>query len=140
MIIFLDTNVLLDVFMNSRPCHKDSSFIIDMAEKGDVDAVVSTQSIVDAAYVYLQKSKLPLTQFELSVWELLSRVKATSVSEENIKSALLSHMEDFEDSAQIDCALDAKCDAIISSDKKMKDNGRIAVFSPAEFLSEVFGE
>ena len=140
MIIFLDTNVLLDVFMNSRPCHKDSSFIIDMAEKGDVDAVVSTQSIIDAAYVYLQKSTLPLTQFELSVWELLSRVKATSVSEENIKSALLSHMEDFEDSAQIDCALDAKCDAIISSDKKMKDNGRIAIYSPSEFLSKVFGE
>ncbi len=140
MNVFVDTNVLLDILLDTRPSHKDSSFIMDMAEKGDVDAMVSTQSIVDASYVYLQKSKLPLEQFEYAVWELLSRVKATAISEDNIKRALLTHMEDFEDAAQLDCAMDAKCDVIISSDKKMKDNGRITVVTPSEFLSIVFGE
>lgn len=60
MKLFLDTNVLLDILMDSRPSHLESAMILGLGEKGVAQIVITTQSIVDAAYVFTQKEKSSL--------------------------------------------------------------------------------
>lgn len=57
MKLFLDTNVLLDILMDSRPSHLESAVILGLGEKGAAQIVITTQSIVDAVYVFTQKEK-----------------------------------------------------------------------------------
>lgn len=138
MKLFLDTNVLLDILMESRPANYDSSTILQMVENGAVEAVLTTQSIIDASYVYTQQPKNPLGSFKDSIKYILSTVTVSQIDENNIKSAIRDSNDDFEDAVQIDCAIDAGCDSIISSDRKMKEKSRVPVYTPKEFCDLVF--
>lgn len=140
MKVLLDTNVLLDILIESRPLSAVSSTLLRIAKKGEIEAVATTQSIIDASYVYVERVKRPILQFKESVAVLMSAVTLNSINQGNIKAAVVGPMEDFEDAAQIDCAIESGCDAIISSDKKLKENGRVAVFTPTEILVRLFGE
>lgn len=140
MKVYFDTNVLLDILMESRTYHYESATLLNLAEKGIIQAVISTQSIIDAAYVFTQAQKSPLEGFKKSMRFILGILTVTSVSENNIKAALRSPMNDFEDAAQLDCSLDAECDCIISSDRKLKASSPGGIYSPKEFCDLLFRE
>ena len=135
---FLDTNVLLDILMESRENNVDSATILNVAEHGYICAVVSTQSILDSYYVFTRAEKQPLESFKTSLKDILSVVSVASIDENNLKAAISSSNEDFEDASQIDCALAAGCDCIISSDRKMKRDSTLIVYTPKEFCDKVF--
>ena len=138
MKLFLDTNVLLDILMESRANHFDSATILRMAEKGAVQIVISTQSIIDAAYVFTQKEKTSLELFKKAVRFILSIATIASISENDIKAALRSDINDFEDAAQLSCAVDSECDFLISSCRKWKGYTPLPVYTPKEFCDLVF--
>ena len=48
--VAIDTNVLLDVLLETRPGHHLAQQVISAAEAGLFKAQISTQSILDAAY------------------------------------------------------------------------------------------
>ena len=138
MILFLDTNVLLDILMESRQNHLDSATILRMGEKGVAQIVISTRSIIDAAYVFTQKEKSSIKVFKESIRYILSIATIAAIDENNLKMAIRSNIADFEDAAQIDCATKAKCDFLISSDRKWKGYTALPVYTPKEFCDLVF--
>ena len=138
MRVYIDTNLLIDFLFYERSNHAEALTLFTFFKKGLFDAVLSTQSIIDASYVYMDREKRPRDLFLLSIKGLLQFVRVLSVDVDNIRFALESPVTDFEDAAQIDCAMAARCNLIISSDRKMKNNGLIEVFTPAEFLEKVF--
>lgn len=140
MKIFLDTNVLIDMMLDYRQCHAESQAVSEIARKGGVAAAMSTQSIIDASYVILRREKLPIVVFKRLLTDLLKTATPVSINANDIGEAIASQMSDFEDAAQIACAVNSGCNVVISSDRKLKDNGQIQVLTPAEFLSKVFGE
>lgn len=140
MKIFLDTNILVDVLLDYRLNHADSLTILSMAENGDISVICSTQSVIDASYVILQRNHLPLDVFKKILGVTLMNVSLSSISPDDINDAIASPMSDFEDAAQISCALNSGCSLLVSSDKGLKHNGVIPVLTPSEFLSIVFGE
>ncbi|MBQ8462446.1 MAG: PIN domain-containing protein [Bacteroidales bacterium] len=137
MKVFLDTNVLLDILMESRPRHYDSVTILKMAEKGAIDAYMSSQSIIDASYVFSQNGKMPVSVFKNALRRILSIVRIVPITGDNIKAAILSQNEDFEDAAQLDCSLDIGSDAIVSADKKMAEFS-FPVYPPTVFCDFMF--
>ena len=140
MKIFLDTNVLIDMMLDYRQSHAESQAVSEIARKGGVAAAMSTQSIIDASYVILRREKLPIVVFKRLLTDLLKTATPVSINANDIGEAIASQMSDFEDAAQIACAVNSGCNVVISSDRKLKDNGQIQVLTPAEFLSKVFGE
>lgn len=138
MKVYIDTNVLIDYLYYARPNHVEAVTIFTLFKKGLFEASVSAQSVIDASYVYMNKEKLPRELFLRAIREMLLYVKIPSIDVDNIRFALSSSITDFEDAAQIGCAMAARCNLIISSDRKMKNNGLIKVFTPEEFLAKVF--
>ena len=58
-----------------------------------------------------------------------------------VTEALSSDMPDFEDMLQYEAAVSAKCDVIVTRDKKRHfPNGGIPVMPPETFLNEFFGK
>ena len=140
MKLYLDTNVLIDILMESRKFNVESSSILQMVEKGAVEGVLSTQSILDTAYIFTQQTKGSLDAFKDALRYILAIITVTQIEEDNIKAAIRDSNTDFEDAAQIDCALETGCDAIISSDQGMKNHSSIPVYTPKEFCDLVFVE
>lgn len=139
MKVLLDTNVLLDIMMDSRENHIDSTSVLRVADAGHLQAVITTQSIIDAHYVLVSAAKTPLPDFKTSLNEIISVAKVVPISESDIQEAIKSPNSDFEDAAQIACAVSSGCDCIISSDVKMKRDSQVTVYTPKEFCNQIFG-
>lgn len=138
MRVFIDTNILLDVLMESRENNLDSALIFQVADAGHIAAVISTQSVLDAYYVSVEVAKTSLEDFKAALNEILSVAEVVPMDEQAIRAAMGSSNDDFEDAAQIACADAAGCDCIISSDKKMKRNSYLKVYTPNEFCNRLF--
>lgn len=138
MKVFLDTNVLLDILSESRDNNIDSTSILRVANAGYLEAVISTQSILDAYYVAVDVAKTPLETFKGALREILAVVDVVSIDANDIRTAIDGSNEDFEDASQIACADAAGCDFIISSDKKMKRDSSVTVYTPGEFCGMIF--
>lgn len=132
---FLDTNVLLDILMESRPGHEASLFILQVIRSGDIKGCLTTQSIIDAAYVQTQRLKAPSEPFRQAVKTLAGIVEILAVEAEDIAAAGSSRIDDFEDAAQLACAVRSGCDVILTSDRKYQDYTDIATFTPFELCS-----
>lgn len=138
MKLFLDTNVLLDVLMENRPNHMDSATILRIVEKGVATAVITTQSIIDASYVYSQREKQSLKQFIKAIDSIMDIVEVEAIMGKNITAAMRMPFNDFEDAAQIACSEMAGCDIIITSDHKFREYTFAPVYTPKSFCKEVF--
>ena len=139
MKVYFDTNVLLDILMESRQNHVDSATILQVAAKGKIELVISAQSIIDASYVFSQKEKLPQEGFNDAIRYIVSVATIVAIDDYCIKCALRSDSSDFEDAAQVACASRAECDIVVSSDKKIKHFSSIPVYTPGEFCNLLFG-
>jgi Predicted nucleic-acid-binding protein, contains PIN domain len=136
---FLDTNILLDIMMESRGNHIDSTTLLRVADAGYMEAVISTQSIIDAYYVLVDVSKTPRHEFMTSLNEIMNAVIIESIGDMDIRTAVNSPDQDFEDASQIECARSSGSDCNISSDRKMKRDSTIKVYTPSEFCNMIFG-
>ena len=135
---YLDTIIIVDVLKESRDNHVDSATILKLARQDYIEAVISTQTVLDTYYVISVSEKYPLEKFKVFLKALFSAVLVTSIDAGDLLTAINSSNRDFEDASQISCALTAGCDCIISSDKKMKQESPIPVYTPMEFCNLVF--
>jgi predicted nucleic acid-binding protein len=138
MKVFLDTNVLLDILMVTRENNVDSTSILRIANAGYIQAVVTSQSIIDAYYVLVNVAKTPKADFMAALSEVLTVAKVEAISESDIRTAMSCDNNDFEDASQLSCASAAGCDYVVSSDKKMKRDSSLSVYTPKEFCDMVF--
>ena len=132
---FLDTNVLLDILMDSRPEHEAALFLLQVIRSGDISGCLTTQSIIDAAYVQTQRLKAPSATFKQSIKTITGIVDVLAIAPEDIVSANRSPIDDYEDAAQLACALRSGCDIIVTSDKKYQDYTDITSFTPRQLVS-----
>ena len=135
---FLDTNVLLDLFMKSRLSHEAATAILQVVRSGDISACMTTQSIIDAAYIQTQRCKAPTADFKKAIRLLSEIVKTLPILPEDIAWANRSSIDDYEDAAQLACAQRCGCDVIVTSDKKYKSYTDIELFDPLELYTLLF--
>lgn len=138
MKIFLDTNILLDVFQgNTRPNYTDSARLLSELKKQDeIQALVSVQTIIDVSYC-MTRHKDTKNDFYNITRNLLERLYLVTISPEDLNKALVSQPEDFEDEAQIRCAQTNDCTYFITGDThllKIKNKKELLFSSPGDFL------
>lgn len=140
MRLFLDTNVLIDIIQAERECHDYSTAILQAVRISPLTACISTQSIVDASYVFSQSAKAPISEFKKAVELFGSIVDILGVEQEDIETANHGELEDYEDAVQIACAIRNGCDALITNDRKLLGSTHISCYSPKDFYVYLFGQ
>lgn len=145
MKVFLDAKIIMD-FLGNREMHNLTTAIIKSAEFGAVDACVST-SIVDNL-VYLlgmnlkrQGIKEPEERDKIRqiLITLLKFIDVVDISKNAVIDALSDlSFKDLEDSLQYHCALENKCDCLITINSKdfPASNEDIKVLTPTQFVNE----
>jgi len=137
---FLDTNVLMDVLQEGRPNAAYSQIIFQAVRDQKMEAVITTQSLVDAAYVAEKAGRTDV--FLASVQKCCDIINVEPISTFDIRSACREYNGDFEDDCQYYRAEDSCCDIIVTSDldfrkKYQGKNEHIKLMSPKEFVAKM---
>ena len=134
--VYIDTNVLLD-FIQLRKDYREAETIISAARSGLFDAYISTQSIIDAAYIS-KKDGMPFHIFRQSIQSLVAFVGVLSIDWLDLAWAVEHHSGDFEDDAQFSSAYSNVCDYFITRDigllKLNLSDYPMMVISPEDFV------
>ena len=139
--VFIDTNVLVDFFMEERIPHDCALRIFSAARAHQFEAVITTQSILDAAYVATRhRSGVDSDGFKNALLNMLNFINISYIDIFEIRDALLSPVPDIEDSAQYAHADAVACNIIITGDRKFiqrKTPGDILMMTPEEFVGRM---
>ena len=137
---FLDTNVLMDVLQKGRPSSSFSQTIFQAVWDHKIEAVLTTQSIVDSSYV-AQKAGLQKAFFDM-VNKCCDHINIEQINSFDIRFACRNYTGDFEDDSLFYRAIDCNCDVFVTSDKKLREtyqgkHKNLRIMSPEEFVSKM---
>jgi len=134
--VFLDANVILDMYDENRPFHKESSkAILTLLEQKDVDLFTSCDIITTLYYLLSKKGKEEALDSILDVNEMCLVIEfANREIEESCQLMKKNkNFKDLEDTIQFVMAKKAGCDLILSNDKGFVSEG-IVLMRSGEFI------
>lgn len=137
MTVFLDSNIILDIFLKNRECYEENQQLFKLLDKHvDIDYFISAASATDIFYIankYL-KDKGKTKEYLKSLLQLVS---IAGIDETCIKNALDSSWDDFEDSVQHESSLQIGADYLVTRNVSDYKTSFIEVITPAEFLKKI---
>lgn len=148
MKVFLDTNVFLE-YLERRRQYQAVSQLLSAIEDGRIKAVVSVGGIYTLAYLIRMELKRQdihrpeqTMRLRQTLNTVLSMVTVVGISHKHIITGINDQaFDDVEDSLQLQSALQAKCDALVTinlRDYRNSDASKIEIISPAEFVERYF--
>lgn len=135
MKIFLDTNVLLDIFMRREPYYDASAQVVYACERGQFTGGFTTLSACNI--VYALRKQLGSTQTIEAIRRLVGIIEPIGTSVASLLQSLENPQTDFEDTVQSKCALEWNADTIITRDKSGFTDSAIPVLTPSDFLLQL---
>ena len=146
MKVFLDTNLFLEYFEQRRE-YQAVSQLLSAVEDGRVKAVVSVGCVYTLAYLIRMELKRQdihrpeqTLRLRATLGTVMSMVTATGIGHKRITKGINdTTFDDVEDSLQYQCALQAKCDALITinlRDYNNADTSKMEIISPTEFAEK----
>ncbi len=138
--IFIDTNILLDWLLPQRGHRQESEEVLSLARKGHFKTLISTQSILDAAFS-ARKGGVDYPTFENILNGLRSFVEITAIDWLDLSWATEHYTGDLEDDAQYASAYNACCDYFITRDKALFSHNApdnpMTVLTPEDFIASM---
>ncbi len=138
MTVFLDSNIILDVFLKNKDFCDESQKLLNLADLDNIDFFISASSITDIFYLLRKFIKNP-DEAKNHLNSLLEIVSIAGVDETCIKNALNSSWKDFEDAVQHEASVQIGADYIVTRNIDDFHHSFIQVITPTEFLKR-FGE
>ena len=131
--VFVDTNVILDVFLKREGFWQDSFEIFKLANLYWINAYFSASSMTDIFYII--KKRLSISKSREAVNKLLNLFQIVGVDGYDLRCALSIPINDLEDALQVRCAQKANADIIITNDINGFTGIDIPVMTPTEFIT-----
>jgi predicted nucleic acid-binding protein len=146
MKVFLDTNIFLEYFERRRQ-YQAVSQLLSAIEDGRLKAVVSAGCVYTLAYLVRSELKRQgihrpeqTTRLRQTLDIVLSLANVVGISHKRMVNGNNDPaFDDIEDSFQYQCALQNKCDALITinlKDFSRADSPVMEILSPEEFVGK----
>ncbi|MDB5155305.1 MAG: hypothetical protein JWR50_12 [Mucilaginibacter sp.] len=130
--LFLDSDILLDMFFERKPFSIYTQGLLFESEKRQLK--LNTSSLVIANINYLLRKKIGNAATRENIKSLVSAITVLPFEADVINLALLSSFSDFEDAIQFYIAKKYSCDAIITRNLKDYKESTIPVLTAEQFL------
>lgn len=134
--LLIDSNVVLDMFLEREPFVDMSRQVIALSTKYDVKSFISASAVTDIyylAYKSLKNHQRVCEQFQ----KLFKFVGVVAVTSENIHAAFALNWKDFEDSVQYAVAASNNFDGIVTRNMQGFDDDEVKIFTPEEICAHV---
>ncbi len=122
--IFLDTNIVMDLFDANRIAHKSSLKLIKEFLENKATLYVNTDTLTTSFYLLRSLKKTTLEESLYAIREITKICEVISIEMEDIDKALSlcedtkSPYKDYEDTMQYVCAKKVNANIIVTNDKK----------------------
>lgn len=134
MKLFLDTNIIIDLFDSRREHYLPSAILFDLALKGKLELVICAQSFITAFYILGKDFAKEDLYASMRSLHRLCRVSPVDAS--IIEHALALESSDFEDTVQYLSSATTDADIIITRDKRGFQDFPTKHISAEQFLDE----
>lgn len=133
MKLFLDTNILVDLYEQRMPFYDEVKKLQIMQVLGDAELWVSAKSFTDVYYVMKRRyaSEAILQAFSVS----FDFLNVCSIDGSDVKQAVAMQWVDFEDCLIDIAAQKVKADALITRDESGFSQAATKVWHPAAFFT-----
>ena len=120
--VYLDTNIIIDLFEESRPCYESSKKIIqEFILDEECEVFINTDSLTTFFYIVRHQIKMSFEEAILKMELLTQSFSLVSYAEDEIIEALdlckNEKFNDYEDTIQYVCAKKVNADLILTNDK-----------------------
>ena len=132
MIVFLDTNVILDILMERESYFQASYESLKKLLTEGAELFLSASAVTDIYYL-LRKALGDRAEAIAALDTLLHLVGIADVRSTDIQKALTSDVYDFEDAVLVEVAARYSADLILSRNTKDFKKSQIQVQSPDQF-------
>ncbi len=135
--IFIDANIILDIFDNNRPSYKNSLDFYNYVTKNYCNLFTSCDIITTLYYIESKKDRSKALLKIRGINKILNVIEFSNKEVEQTCNLMLedSDYKDLEDTIQYILAKKLKCDLIISNDKNFISKD-IKIQSSKEFCKE----
>jgi predicted nucleic acid-binding protein len=131
--VLIDTNIILDFFLERKPFFQDAVKILTLAETRKIKVYATSLSFSNAYYILRQVGS-HITVIE-SLRKLARIAEVLSVDSKSIELALYSDFKDFEDALQyFSAAQRSEINLIITRNTKDYKHSELPVMTPQDFL------
>jgi predicted nucleic acid-binding protein len=131
--VTIDLNIILD-FLNKRDNHVQAAKIFDLCSKNIIDGYVCAHEITTLAY-FLMKNHNDSSKVKYVLGELFDLFHIIPVTEEILRKALNSQINDYEDAVIEISSLKNEVNCIITRNLSDFKNSNIKALSASEFLT-----
>jgi predicted nucleic acid-binding protein len=131
--VFLDTNVVLDVFARRQPFYADSARVWALAERGKVRGLVSALSMANLYYVVRRLSSRAAAMEMLKA--MRGCVALTPCDAPVLNLAIDAGFADFEDAVQYFSARAAAADVLVTRNTDHFPGADPPAMTPTAFLA-----
>jgi len=134
--VLADVNVCLDLLLDRHPFAEYSGQIFERAEQGKLTVVVSGLSFDTLFYIMRPTIGVPKATQLLQEFSL--NVTVGTVNQSVVHNALQAGWKDLEDALQYYCAIEAKCNAVVTRNVPDFTPARetIRILTPEQFLNQ----
>jgi predicted nucleic acid-binding protein len=133
--LFLDTNIILDLLGEREPFYIPSAQLATLADQKKIKLIASPISFATVNYFLTKSEGMSNAKEKLRKFKILCDIAA--ITESIVEKALHSEFNDFEDALQYFCALDSKCDIIITRNQKDFKHALLPVMSAEEYIKSL---
>lgn len=132
--VLIDTDVLLDFYLDRKPFSEDSLQLLLKCEQKQFRAFVTPVIIANTYYILRRHATHLYVVERLQI--LLDTISVIAMDQKQVLAALDSKFTDFEDALQYFSAVNSnKIDAIITRNIKDFKKSALPVFTPQEYLA-----
>ena len=133
MVILVDTNVLLDIFLQREKLYQESLEAIEKAIFSQATILFPSSSVKDI-YYFVSKQTHNKSKAKQSILKLFDFTEIVEVNKNNIIEAIDSNMNDYEDAIIDSIASRENAQYIITRNKKDFEYSKVKAITPKEFL------
>ncbi len=135
MKLFLDTNIIIDYLDDRSGFSPAAKKLMLLGRLHIFDLWMGASQVTDVFYILTNGGRASqVLDIKNSIVNLRKFVHVSSLTEEDIDTALTSSWTDFEDACAYICASKIKADAIITRNKKDFEKSLIKVFDCDEWF------
>lgn len=133
--VLADVNVCLDLLLDRHPFVEYSGQIFERAEQGKLTVVVSGLSF-DTLF-YIMRPAMGASKATQLLREFSRNITVGAVNQSVVQNALQAGWKDLEDALQYYCAIEAKCNAVVTRNIPDFSPARdtIRVLTPEQFFT-----
>jgi len=131
--LFVDTDVILDLFVRREPHHSIALRFFSFLRKRNIQGLTSPVAIANTYYI-LAKIKNRRYAIE-KVRRLRQLIRIATVDQKVIDAALQAPYKDFEDSIQYQCAISNGLGLLITRNVSDYPKDQVKVLLPDEYMT-----